>query len=298
MRKLDAIELALLAALWGASFLFMRLGAGEFGPIALAGVRVAGAALFLVPLLALHGQLGALREHAGKIAVVGIANSALPFLAYSYAALSITAGLSSIFNATSPLWGALIAWWWLGDRPTRSRAVGLALGFAGVLGLAWDKASFKPGADATGWAVLACLVATVLYGWSANYARKRLGGVPPMAIAAGSQLAATLALALPTWWCWPAAMPSAHAWGAVAALSLVCTGMAYLLYFRLLARLGPARALTVTYLIPVFAIGWGWLLLDETLTHAMLVGGAVILAGTALATGLLKLPAIRRPSQR
>lgn len=276
----------------------MRVGAGEFGAVALAGLRVIGAALFLLPLLAARGQLGALREHAGTIMVVGIANSALPFLAYSYAALSITAGLSSIFNATTPLWGAAIAWWWLGDRPTRSRMLGLALGFAGVMGLAWDKASFKPGADAAGWAVLACLAATLLYGWSANYTRKRLAGVPPLALATGSQLSAALCLALPTWWWWPAVLPSARSWLALVLLSVASTGMAYLLYFRLIARLGPARALTVTYLIPVFAVLWGWLLLEEALTGAMLVGGAVILLGTSLATGLLKLPPARPKRSR
>ncbi|MET0210069.1 MAG: DMT family transporter [Burkholderiaceae bacterium] len=287
MRPRDLLELVALAALWGASFLFMRVAAADFGAVALSGVRVAGAALFLVPLLAMRGQLGALREHAGTIALVGITNSALPFLAYSFAALSITAGLSSIFNATTPLWGAVIAWWWLGDRPTRSRMLGLALGFAGVLGLAWDKASFKPGAEASGWAVLACLAATLLYGWSANYTRKRLGGVPPLALATGSQLSAALVLAVPTGWWWPATTPSPASWTAAAMLAVVCTGMAYLLYFRLIARLGPARALTVTYLIPVFAVAWGWLLLRETLTTAMLIGGAVILLGTALGAGVV-----------
>lgn len=296
MRRGDAAELLALAALWGASFLFMRLGAGEFGPVALAGLRVAGAALLLMPLLALRGQLGMLRAHWRPVAVVGLTNSALPFLAYSYAALGITAGLSSIFNATSPLWGALIAWLWLKDGLTRSRLLGLAIGFAGVLGLAWDKASFRPGADgsATGWAVLACLAATLLYGWSANYTKRQLSGVAPLAVAAGSQLAAAVLLLLPMLWWWPAASPSATAWLAVALLALACTGLAYLLYFRLIARIGPANAIAVTFLIPAFAVLWGWLFLAEGLTPAMLLGCAVILLGTALATGLLKLPADRR----
>lgn len=290
MKASDLGELLALAALWGASFLFMRLGAGEFGPVALAGLRVVGATLFLLPLLALRGQAAALRAHWKPLLAVGLANSALPFLAYSYAALAITAGLSSIFNASTPLWGALIAWMWLKDRPTRWRALGLAIGFAGVLWLAWDKASFRAGADgpSTGGAVVACLAATLLYGWSANFTKRHLAGVPPLAVATGSQLSAALVLVPPMWWWWPTQMPSATAWVAVGLLAVACTGVAYVLYFRLIANLGPAKAISVTFLIPVFAVVWGWMFLGEGLTLAMLLGCAVILLGTALATGLLK----------
>lgn len=290
MKSRDLAELLALAALWGASFLFMRLGAGEFGPVALAGLRVVGATLFLLPLLVARGQLAALRTHWRAIFVVGIANSALPFLAYSYAALSITAGLSSIFNAGTPLWGALIAWLWLKDRPTSWRALGLAIGFGGVLWLAWDKASFKPGADglSSGWAVVACLAATLLYGWSANFTKRHLAGAPPLAVATGSQLSAAVLLLPPMAWWWPAQMPSTTAWVAVALLAVACTGVAYVLYFRLIAHVGPAKAISVTFLIPVFAVVWGWMFLGEGLTLAMGLGCAVILLGTALATGLLK----------
>lgn len=290
MKTADLAELVALAAIWGASFLFMRLGAAEFGPVALAAVRVAGAALVLLPLLVWRGQFVALRRHWRAIFVVGLTNSALPFLGFSYAALSISAGLSSIFNASAPLWGAVIAWLWLRDRPTAPRMAGLVIGFAGVLGLAWEKASFKPGGS--GWAILACLVAALLYGLSASYTKKRLQGVPPMAVAAGSQLSAALALALPAWWWWPQQMPSARAWTMVALLAVLCTGLAYLMYFRLIAHVGAANAIAVTFLIPAFAVLWGWLFLAEPLTGAMAAGCAVILLGTALATGVL---AARRP---
>jgi drug/metabolite transporter (DMT)-like permease len=289
MKPSDLLELASLAALWGASFLFMRLGAAEFGPVALAAVRVAGAALFLLPLLRWRGQMHVLRQHWRPIAVVGVLNSALPFLCFSYAALSITAGLAGIFNATAPLFGAVVAWLWLKDRLTPARVAGLAIGFAGVLWLAWDKASFKPGGS--GWAIVACLVATLFYGIAANYTKKRLAGVAPLAVATGSQSAAALVLALPAIWWWPTATPSNGAWLAVALLAVLCTGVAYLLYFRLIAHVGPANAIAVTYLIPVFAMLWGWLFLAEGITSAMVIGGAVILLGTSLATGLLKLPA-------
>jgi drug/metabolite transporter (DMT)-like permease len=295
VRTSDLGELMLLAALWGASFLFTRMSAAEFGPVALVAVRVGGAALFLMPLLQLRGQMNVLRAHWRPIFVVGLTNSALPFLCFAYAALSITAGLSAIFNAASPLFGALIAWLWLNDKLNRVRVLGLVIGLAGVLWLAWNKAdhggAFKPGGS--GWAIVACLGATVLYGISASYTKTRLAGVAPMAVAAGSQLSAAIALVLPAVLWWPAAMPSGTAWLTAALLAVFCTGMAYVLYFRLIANIGPANAIAVTFLVPAFAVLWGWLLLGEQLSGAMLVGCAVILFGTSLATGLLKLPAQR-----
>jgi drug/metabolite transporter (DMT)-like permease len=290
VKSSDLAELIGLAALWGASFLFMRMGASEFGPFALAAVRVIGATLFLVPLLGLRGQLGVLRDKAGPIFIVGVLNSALPFLCFSYAALSITAGLSSIFNAATPLFGALIAWVWLKDRLTPSRMLGLAIGFAGVLWLAWDKASFKPGGS--GWAVVACLAATLCYGLAASFTKRHLTGVAPLAVATGSQLAAAIVLAVPAAMFWPAAMPSQQAWLAAGALALACTGVAYIIFFRLIAHVGPANAISVTFLIPVFAVLWGWVFLGEGITSAMVAGCVVILVGTGLTTGLLKMPAV------
>jgi len=295
MKSSDLGELIALAALWGASFLFMRMGAAEFGPVALSAVRVIGAALFLLPLLKWRGQIGALRRHWRAIFIVGAINSALPFLCFSYAALSISAGLSAIFNAASPLFGALVAWLWLNDKLTRSRVLGLAIGFGGVIWLASDKASFKPGGS--GWAIVACLAGAALYGVAANFAKKRLNGVPPMAVAAGSQLSAALVLLVPAVVWWPHTMPSHGAWIAASLLAVACTGMAYLLYFRLIAHVGPANAIAVTFLIPVFAVLWGWFFLDERITAAMVAGCAVILVGTGLTTGVLKWPSSRRAAQ-
>ena len=288
MKQRDVSELLLLAAIWGASFLFMRLGAAEFGPVPLAAVRVVGASLFLLPVLAWRGEWPAMKRHWKPIFLVGLTNSAIPFLCFSYAALNLTAGLSSIFNATTPLWGALIAWVWLRDTLTPARVAGLVIGFAGVLGLAWEKASFKPGAEAVGLAVLACLAAPLLYGFSASFTKKRLTGVPPMALAAGSQLSSAVALALPGLWLWPAHAPSGGAWAAAIGLALLCTGVAYVLYFRLIAHVGPANAISVTFLVPAFAVLWGLLFLHEAVTAEMALGCVVILAGTALATGLVK----------
>jgi drug/metabolite transporter (DMT)-like permease len=296
MRARDGAELLLLAAIWGASFLFMRLGAAEFGPFALGGLRVLGASLCLLPLLWHRGEWPALRSNWRAIALVGLANSALPFLCFGYAALAITGGLSSILNATAPLWGALIAWAWLGDRPGGPRLAGLAIGFAGVLWLAWDTASFKPGLNgaSSGFAVLACLAATASYGLAANLTKRWLTGVPPMALAAGSQLSAAVVLAVPMLWWWPVSPPSAGAWAAVAALAVLCTGFAYILYFRLMLHVGPTNALSVTFLIPAFAILWGALFLGESVNLVMLGACAVILAGTTLVTGLWEPAALRR----
>ncbi|WP_425258085.1 DMT family transporter [Rubrivivax sp. RP6-9] len=290
MQRRDIAEMLLLAALWGASFLFMRVGATDFGPAALVFLRVAGASLLLLPLLAWRGEVGALRAQWRPIALVGVVNTALPFALYMVALLVLSAGLASIFNATAPLWGALIAWAWLGDRPTPLRGLGLALGFAGVLWLGIDNASLRAGSAGVSPAlgIAACIAATACYGWTANYTKQRLTGVPPMAVAAGSQAFAALATLPAALWWWPATLPGPTAWAGAAALALACTGLAYLLYFRLIARVGPAKTIAVTFLIPAFAVLWGAMFLGERLTPTMLGGCAVILLGTALATGLLR----------
>jgi drug/metabolite transporter (DMT)-like permease len=292
MRGRNLADLLALAALWGASFLFMRVGAAEFGPLALAFVRVAGASLLLLPLLWGRGQGAALRQHWRPLLVVGLVNSALPFALYALAALVLSTGLMSIFNATSPLWGALIAWVWLHDRPGASRTLGLAIGFAGVAWLSAGKADLRPDASGVSPAlgIAACMAATALYGFGANYTRRAAAEVPPLAVAAGSQLAATVLLAPLAFAAWPASPPGARAWAAAMLLALLCTGLAYILYFRLIARVGPARAISVTFLIPAFAALWGFVFLREVPTAEMLAGCAVILLGTALATGVLRLP--------
>jgi len=285
LRPRDVVELVVLAALWGASFLFMRIAAPAFGPVALAFVRVCGAALFLVPLLALRGELGAFVAHWRTIAVVGLVNSALPFFCFSYAALSITTGLSAILNSASPLFAATLAWLWLGERMTTARMVGLVVGFAGVVWIGWDKADFKPGGSA--WAIGSCLVAAMSYAIAPSLTKRRLGGVAPLAVAAGSQLAAAVVLAVPAALTWPAATPPAIDWLAAALLALLCTGIAYILYFRLIANAGPTNAVSVTFLIPPFAILWGGVFLGEVPSAAIVAGCAIIFVGTALTTGIL-----------
>jgi drug/metabolite transporter (DMT)-like permease len=290
------IDFVVLAAIWGASFLFMRLAVVEFGPLATAALRVGIAASFLLPLMLAKGHGAVFRRHWWRVCLVGVINSGLPFLLFSFALLSITTGLSAILNATVPLFGAIVAWWWLKDRPSGSRVAGLVIGFAGVAALAWDEASFKPDAVsgiAPAWAVLACLVATVCYAIAASATKRFLAGLPPLVTATGSQVGATIALVLPALWFRPTQMPGMQAWLALLALGVLCTGIAYILYFRLIEQAGPARALAVTFALPVFAIFYGALFLDEKVTAWMLMWGVVVVVGTALSTGLLKLPALR-----
>ena len=284
-------DLLLLAAIWGSSFLFMRIGAVEFGALPTAAVRVAIAALFLLPIVWLRGLLPELKKHWRRTFFIGLLNSGIPFACFSFALLSISTGLSAILNATVPMFGALVAWVWLKDKPNAARVLGLLIGFAGVALLAWDKASFKPDASgvAPGWAVLACLLASLCYGISASYTKRYLSGVPPLVTAAGSQIGATLGLALPALWLWPARLPGSSAWLALLAVGVLCTGLAYILFFRLIANAGPQRALSVTFLVPVFAVLYGALFLGESVTPWMLLCAAVIVCGTALSTGLLRL---------
>ena len=289
------VDLVLLGMLWGASFLFMRIGAAEFGALPTAAVRVSIAMLFLLPLLFMSGQWSSFKQYWKQTLSIGVLNSGLPFAFFSFALLTINSGLGAVLNATVPMFGALVAWGFFGERPDRSRTLGLVIGFAGVAMLAGRSAGLQSGADETAarWAIAACLAACICYAFSASLTRKHLSGVPALATAAGSQIGATLALAVPALWLWPAQMPSLKAWLALVVLGTACTGLAYILFFRLIERAGPARALTVTFLVPVFALFYGAVFLGEEITQWMLVCAVVIVCGVALSTGLVKLG--RRP---
>lgn len=292
MHARDLAILLLLAAVWGASFLFMRLGAPEFGPVALICLRMLIAAAFLIPILAMRRRLPELLQNWRQLTMLGIFNSALPFLLLSYSLLYVTAGFSSIINATAPLWGAIVARLWLDERLPASGIAGVILGFAGVVILTADTESLSlPG---SGMAAAAAVAGAFFYGLGANYARRYTQHLNSLTVATGSMLFPALIL-VPAGYClWPAEQPSARAWLAVLAMGTLSTSFAYILYFRLIASAGPSRAITVAYLIPVFAVFWGALLLDEAITRAMVLGCIVIFLGTALATGVLRR---RRPKE-
>jgi drug/metabolite transporter (DMT)-like permease len=282
-------DFVLLALLWGSSFLFMREGAHEFGSFPTAWVRVTLAALILSPVLIWRREVPLLVQHWREVLSAGLLNAGIPFACYAYALMHINTGLTSILNATTPLFGALIAWFWLGDKLNATRALGLALGFTGVVLLASDVPggiSFKPGGS--GLAVAACLVATFCYGISGSFTKRYLQNVPSLVTTTGSLWGASLGLGIPALLTWPSEVPSLHAWTALGIAGLLCTALAYVLFFRLMARTGPARAMTVTYLIPVFANLFGVLFLDEVVTHWMMGCAVVIVAGTALASGLVR----------
>ncbi len=292
MKTRDLTDLLLLASIWGGSFLLMRIAAPAFGSFALMELRVGLAALVLLPILAMRGGVGRLLEHWRALAVVGLFASAMPFVFYGWALMSVTAGFASIVNATTPLFTALVAWLWLKDRITPAALTGMLIGVVGVVVLVWEQASFKPGGN--GWAVLACLGATFSYGVAASLTKRFLTGVAPMVTATGSQVFAALILLGPAIGSWPERSPTASVWLAVIVLAVVCTGLAYVLFFRLMASVGPARTVTVTFLIPVFGMMWGAAFLDEVVTWRMLLGCGIILLGTGLATGVLGRLAGRR----
>ena len=285
MKPRDLLDLTLLAALWGGSFLFMRYAVPDFGVVPLIWLRVALASICLLPLLLLKRQFGALRRQAGALTIMSLFNSGLPFLLIAWATLSITAGLASIMNAMTPVFTALIGALWLGDRLDGRRSLGLLLGLAGVALLAADKADFRPGGS--GWAIVAMLLATACYGFAANHTRRYLQGVPALVNATGTQLVSALVLLPPALWSWPERMPGLGPWLAALVLGVACSALAYLLFFRLIARVGASRAVTVTFLVPVLGTLWGALFLGEPVTASMLAGGAVVLLGTGLATGVI-----------
>lgn len=280
MRPADTARLLALAAIWGASFLFMRIAAPPLGPAATAGLRVALAAVALVVWLRWARVDLAWRAQWRFYLAVGLVTSAAPFALWAFSALHLPASYLVVLNATAPLFGALVAALWLRERLAPRAALGLAAGIAGVATLV-GFGPLRPSPMIL-WAIAAGALASLCYAVAAAYMKRRSAGVNAAAVATGSQIGATLLLAplvaaLP-----PPALPTAGEWLAAAALGVLCTGAAYLLYFRLIADVGPTRALTVTFLIPVFGMLWGALFLGEAITPLMVVGCALVLAGTAL----------------
>jgi drug/metabolite transporter (DMT)-like permease len=274
---LTPTELLVLGAIWGASFLFMRVAANDFGAVPLVEVRLALGSLVLLPFLwAARARFPA--NLWPKLALIGLINSALPFILFAWAAQRSPAGVGAIANAMTVLFTALVGFMFFGERIGLQRALALLAGFVGVVVLASDKTQ---GAS-IGWAVAAGVSAAFLYGIGINLVRRHLTGLPPAAVASatlGTSALLTLPFAL---YHWPSTPIPAASWGSAAALGVVCTGAAFVMYYRLIARIGASRASTVTYLIPLFGVGWAWLLLDEPLTLAMGIAGAMILGSVAL----------------
>lgn len=274
---LTPLELLALGAIWGISFMFQRVAAPEFGVYALVEIRLALGALVLLPFL-WPARSRIPRGLWLKLAFIGALNSAIPFLLFAWGAARAPAAIGAIANSLTVMFAALVAFVLYGERIGGRRIVGLVAGFAGVVVLVGSKTA---GAGAPG-AAIAGTIAALLYGISANLVRKHLTDVPPLAVAGATLAWSTLLVAPFAIATWPTQAIAAPAWGSAIALGLVCTGFAYGLYFRLIKRIGAARAATVTYLVPLFGVTWAWVVLGEPLTTSMAVAGALILGGVAL----------------
>ena len=276
-RWVTPIELCALGAVWGASFLFMRIAAKDFGALALVEVRlVLGAAILLPFLWRARQQFNATLWW--RLAGIAAINSAIPFTLFAWAAQRAPAGIGAITNAMAVMFTALAAFFFYGERVGPRRIVGLLLGFAGVAVLASGKT-----AGSSVWpAALAGTCAAMLYGIGGNLIRRHLVGIPASAVAAATLLCASILLAPLAFATWPSTPIPTLSWVSAALLGVMCTGVAYLLYYRLIYRIGAPRASTVTYLVPLFGVVWAWLFLSEPLTASMAIAGALILGGVAL----------------
>lgn len=289
MRPSDYGRLLALAAIWGASFLFMRIAAPAFGSVNTTFLRVFFALVGLAAMLLLLRTPMQFQGKLKSIMVLGIINSGVPFLMYAVVALWLPAGYSAILNATTPLMGALIGFSFFHETLTLRKWAGVMLGLVGI-GLITTTGEVDLSGQLT-IGVLACLIATACYGCAGFLTRRWVterGGLDAKLVAFGSQIGAVLFL-LPFFGYTLATGPAvdwAHpgVWASVLAVGFLCTAFAYLLYFRLIADIGPLRSLTVTFLIPPFGILWGYLVLGETLTGGFVFGGAVVCLAVWLVT--------------
>ncbi len=267
-------ELLMLGAIWGGSFLFMRVAAVDFGAFALVEVRIVLGALILLPFLwRVRSRLTS--AHWRRFAIIGALNSAIPFSLFAWGAERAPAGIGAIANSMTVLFTALVALVVYGERIGTRRAMALLAGFIGVVVLTRGKTD---GANIAA-AALAGTAASLSYGFASNFTRRWLADVPPLAAVAGTLGCGALLLAPFAIATWPATPPPPHSWISAGLLGVLCTGIAYAFFFRLIQRVGAPRAATCTYLVPLFGVGWGWLLLGEAPTPTMLLAGALILGG-------------------
>ncbi len=288
MTAADAARLVLLAILWSAALIFLRIASPVLGPIITIEGRLMFAGLCLLPVCALAGDLATLRRRAPDLLGFAIVNSITPFFLYALGMKYITASFTGILNATVPLFGAIVARVWLKERLSVQQILGLLLGFAGVVVLIGWKP--LPNTPEVAFGIAVVLLGSLGWAIGTSYAKKRLGDVKGLTIATGSQLYGGL-LVLPLVPFFPPIAPvTTPVVASVVALGVFSTAFAYLIFFKLLRDIGPAKSLTTTYMIPVFTIVGAALVLDEPVTLSMLAGGALVLGGIALATEFVRLP--------
>lgn len=280
MKSSSFSQLLLLGALWGAAFMFMRVAVPEFGAFSMAAARVGLACVIMLAIVAALRQSLDFRRRWKTYLAVGAVNTAIPFIAYSFAAQHIPAGYSAIANSTTPVWSALIMWLWFKQPLGALKWIGIAFAFAGVLVLVGlQPVALTPLVIA---GIAAAVLAASMYATASFLIKRHLTGDSGLPGATGMVWGATMWLLLPGIVFVPAAMPSVKAWGAILALSLFCTVAGYVLFFHLIKTIGPQRASSVAFLFPAFAAFWGWLILSEPITFNMVAGMAFVLVGTAL----------------
>jgi drug/metabolite transporter (DMT)-like permease len=279
----DLGALILLAALWGASYIFIRVAVPALGPFVLMGARVALASgtLALYAVILARG-MPKFRSRWKEFLIVGATNSAIPFTLIAAAEIEITASLAAILNSTTALFVAVVAAVWIGESLTVKKVAGLLLGFAGVVVLVgWDPVPLN---GAVLLAVGAMLAASLSYAVGGVYVKRTFAGVSPLAMTIGQQGAAAAILLPLAAVSLPGEAPPLPAALSALALALLCTAVAYLLYFRLIENVGPTKTLAVTFLIPVFGLLFGVVLLGEPVGLGTIVGFAIISYGVALVT--------------
>ena len=281
----DYASLLLLSAIWGASFLFLRMTSAQFGPLFLIEMRMLIAFIALLPVFLFTGKLDDLLQNWGKIFIASLITMAVPFCLLAFATLYIGAGLASIINASVPFFTAILGFLLFRQSLSLLGVLGLVVGFAGVVVLAVEPAGGGDDSGAKLLAVSAGLLASFLYGLGANYTARYLQGVSGFAITTGCLFYSSLYLAPFAYLQRPEVMPTGSIWLAVITLGAVCTGLAFVLFYRLIARIGSARTVTVTLLAPMFSVVWGWMILDERITLVMALGSVLVLSGVAMTAG-------------
>lgn len=242
------------------------------------------AGLTLLPLIFKLGLWPQIQQYWRALFILGMLNSALPFCLLAFASLSLSAGFTAILNATTPLFGLWIVIIWLQETLSMPRLVGFAIGFVGVVLLVgWQE---MPLTLSKGIAIAAGLLAALLYAIVAPYIQQQFSGVSALVVTAGSQLSAAVSLVPVLPFSIPSQIPSVKAILSVIALALLSSVLAQMLYFHLIKVMGPSKTLTVAYLVPIFAMLWGALVLREAVTISMALGGGLILLGTAIANDL------------
>ncbi len=280
MKSSSFSQLLLLGALWGAAFMFMRVAVPEFGAFSMAAARVGLACVMMLVLVVALRQSMDFRKCWKTYLAVGGVNTAIPFIAYSFAALHIPAGYSAIANSTTPVWSALIMWLWFKQPLGALKWAGIVFAFAGVLVLVGlQPVALTPLVIA---GIVAAVLAASMYACASFLIKRYLSAQSGLAAATGMVWGATVWLLLPGIYFAPTVMPSITAWSAIAAMSVFCTVAGYALFFHLIKTIGPQRASSVAFLFPAFAAFWGWLILSEPITFNMVAGMVFVLIGTAL----------------